>query len=537
MKTMGDKNMNIYENDFFSLTAEDGKVYIFVKEVGYDIRDFHEILAENIRININNFLSLKRALSDISEEKSEIGILKPEIEIFITPDHMKCEVKVNLDQDYIDSNLEKIRGRIIELLKKNKVSKGIDTHLLMGRIMSNEKFILAEGVPSKEGEGAKIEYFSRSSRKIEIKKDGKADYYNLDLIDAVKRGDWLGEKTPAVMGEEGYTIKGEVLPSRVGKDELLLYDDKTIKAGKEKGKIVLRALVDGAVSFQNNIIRIQRHLVIEDDVDFSVGNIDFDGHVTIKGTVKDGFSVTAVHDISILGEIGIGTTGKITSTRGNVYVKGGVNGKGITEIYGEQNVYVKYANEATITAGGEINIGYYAIDCELYGDKVLINGMNGRLISGTCYVKSKVVAGVIGNVTERETNINVHGFDRFELRKEYEDILIQYKQLLGSSEKIKTNINKVKISKDFEEEESDKTKSYYKELHEYEKILEEISHLNRKRIKIQDILASKGEGEVSVLTGMHPKTQLELKNMKRNIDEFTKGSFYVENSEIHFDDD
>ena len=99
MKNMGDKNMNLYENDFFSLTSEDGKVYILVKEVGYEIRDFHEVLDENIRININNFLSLKRALSDTNEERSEIGILKPEIEIFIRSDHMKCEIKVNLDQD------------------------------------------------------------------------------------------------------------------------------------------------------------------------------------------------------------------------------------------------------------------------------------------------------------------------------------------------------------------------------------------------------------------------------------------------------
>ena len=534
MKNMGDKNMNLYENDFFSLTSEDGKVYILVKEVGYEIRDFHEVLDENIRININNFLSLKRALSDTNEERSEIGILKPEIEIFISSDHMKCEIKVNLDQDYIDRHLEQTRDKIIELLKGNKISQGIDTHVLMGRIVSNEKFTLAEGSPSKEGESAKIKYFKRSNRKIEIKKDGNADYYNLNLIDSVKRGDWLGEKTPAVMGEEGYTIKGETLSASLGKDEVLLYDDKTIKASKEEGKIVLRALVDGAVSFQNNIIRIQRHLIIDGDVDFSVGNIDFDGHVTIKGTVKDGFSVIAVYDISILGEIGIGSTGKITSTRGNVFIKGGVNGKGITEIYGEQNVYVKYANEANITAGGEINIGYYAIDCELYGDKILINGMNGRLISGTCYAKSQVVAGVIGNITERETNINVHGFDRFELRKEYEDILIEYKQLLGSSEKIKTDLKRFEKNTDLE---SDKSKEYYKELGEYEEILQEISHLNRKRIKIQEILTSKGEGEVSVLTGMHPKTQLELKNMKKNIDEFTKGTFYVENSEIHFDDD
>lgn len=527
--------MNLYENNFFSLQSENDEVYIVVKEVGYDIRDFNQILESNCRIYMSNFLSLKRALSEVSEERVQIGALRSEIEIFISHDEMVCELKVNLSQEDIDNNLDEVHNKMIDILRENNIKKGIDTEVLMGRPMCGEKFIIAKGSLPVEGESAKVKYFARADKKIEIKKDGNADYYNLNLIDAVKRGDWLGEKIPAVMGQEGFTTKGVILPATVGKDEPIIYDESSVKASKESGKIVLRALRDGAVSFQNHKICVQGHLIIDGDVDFSVGNIDFDGHVTIKGTVKDGFSVLSVYDISILGEIGIGTTGKISSSMGSVYIKGGVNGKGITDIYADQNVYVKYANEATITAGREINIGYYAIGCNLYGDKVLIDGLNGRLISGSVYVKSQVIAGVIGNVTERETNISVHGFNRFELRKEYEDILGQYKELLGTSDKLKGNLNRYKKIDTPNVDEAESVE-YTQELREYEKLLEEISHLNKKRLQIQGILTSKGEGEVSVLTGMHPKTHLELKNMKKHIDEFTKGTFYVKNSEIHFDE-
>lgn len=523
--------MNLYENDFFSLKSKNNDVYILVKNVGYDIRKFHEIIKDNIRINIDSFLSLKRALSEASKDEVKIGILKDEIEIFISSDYMVCEMKVNLSQDYIDLNLGEIHGKILFLLRSNNITIGIETQVLSSHIITNEKFIIAKGKPASQGEDSVIKYFTRSDRKIEIKKDGKADYYNLNLIDSVKKGEWLGEKTFATLGENGFNIKGEILPATTGTDEPLLYDENSIRLCEENGKLVLRALSDGAVSFENNKICVQSHLIIEGDVDFSTGNINFDGHVTIKGTIKDGFNVSALNDISILGEMGVGTAGKISSRRGSLFIKGGVNGKGITDIYADQNVYTKYANEVSITAGREINIGYYAIGCDLYGDKILINGMNGRLISGSVYAKSQVIVGVIGNVTERETNINVHGFNRFELRKEYEDILIRYKELLIGSERLKSDLNLYRKSM---KTNSINEEKYYEKLNEYESILADISYLNKKRIKIQDILNSRGEGEVSVMTGMHPQTFLELKNMKRNINEFTKGTFYVENKEIHF---
>lgn len=527
--------MNLYENNFFSLEAKGSDVYILVKEIGYDIRDFHRISEGNARILIDNFLELKRALSEASGDKVKIGVLKPEIEIFLSSDDMKCELKVNLPQDYIDSNREDVNSKILSVLKNSEIKRGIDTGFATDRIYSAEKFTIAEGVDPVQGDDAKVTYFARSDKKIEIKNDGKADYYNLNLIDGVKRGDWLGEKILASMGKEGFNVKGEILPGIPGKDELLIYDEKTVGLIKQDGKEVLRALTDGAVSFRNNKICVQGHLIIEDDVDFSVGNIDFNGHVTIKGTVKDGFSVSATHDISILGEMGIGSTGIISSSRGNVFIKGGVNGRNVTEIYADQNVYVKYANEAKITAGREINIGYYAISSNLYADNVLINGENGRLISGSVYAKSKVIAGVIGNASERETNINVHGFNRGELKSEFEGILMQYKQLLTFSNQLKSELSRFRRSKS-EGEELNENSEYRKKLREYEENLETISHLNRKRVQIQNILTSRGEGEVSVVTGMHPKTQLELKSMKRSIDEFTKGSFYVENREIHFEE-
>ena len=72
-------------------------------------------------------------------------------------------------------------------------------------------------------------------------------------------------------------------------------------------------------------IGVYDFLEIKGDVDFSTGNIDFDGYLSIKGTVEDNFSVEASNDVN-LGEYG-GAADKISSHEGNIYIKGGITGE------------------------------------------------------------------------------------------------------------------------------------------------------------------------------------------------------------------
>jgi len=89
----------------------------------------------------------------------------------------------------------------------------------------------------------------------------------------------------------------------------------------------LYALKSGAVHYEGDRISVSNHLEIDGDVDFKTGNINFDGFVTIKGTVADGFSVVAVKDVEILGTIGIGSVKEVVSKEGSIYIKGGIAGK------------------------------------------------------------------------------------------------------------------------------------------------------------------------------------------------------------------
>lgn len=518
--------MKLYKDDFFSLEDQNNAVYITVKKEGYDIKEFHNVIKDIPRIYINNFLSLRDALDKADRNKVEIGVLKPEVEVYISSDDMVCEVKINYTEKHIKEHTEAIQEKIIQALEENNVDHGIDNEVLENGIISAEKFMVAEGLAPTEGEDAIIEYYTKAKKNVEVKSDGNVDYYNLNLIDQVDKDDWLGEKITPRPGKDGYDIKGQILEATPGKEDFLLYDEKSIKLSIENDKTVLRALHDGAIIFKNNKIQVQDHLIIEGDVDFSTGNINFDGYVTIKGTVINGFNVSALNDISILGEIGMGSNITISSTSGSVFIKGGINGKGTTEVTVEENAYIKYVNEATITAGKEINIGYYSIGSDLYADRVVINELNGRLISGNVNVKSQVIAGTIGNMSERQTNITVYGFKREEVKIKYKKTLLEYKKLTVYLSKLKVNLNK---HNDGNEEIFDN------KLDEYENVIKKLSCLNKERVNMQAILKAKGEGEILVYKGIYPATHLKLKNMRKNVHRFKIGTFYMKDHNIHFD--
>lgn len=527
---------NLYSNDFFTLLERENEVFIKVNMPGFDMRSFNGILELNPRVVLTNFLGLKKALEIASDTETKIGKLRPLIEVVLSKDEMTCKVRVNHPEDYVIENKKDVMTQILIELNKNGVKEGIISDVINGSFPSYEEFIIAKGVLPINGDDAKVKYYELSERKPQIRQDGTTNYYDLNLIDVVYKGDWLGEKIPATEGKEGITVTGKKLNPKNGKDKLLRYDTRTVAQYAKDGKFVLEALVDGAVVFNKGKIGVENHLILSGDVDYSSGNIKFDGFVTVKGTVKDGFSITAKHDISILSPMGIGATGKICSTDGSIFIKGGVNGKFITEIEAKKDVYLKYCNETKISAGGKIDIGYYSIDCDLKAEKILMDKKSGRLIGGNVHAGSQIITGTIGNKYEKRTNVNVDGFDRVTVKKEFEEVLKQYKTLLVKAEDLKAELEIYDLNFSINEDKM-MIEDYNRQLKKYDELIEAVARLDERRLLLQEVLRSRGEGQVSISAGAYPKTYLELKRVTKRINSLVKGTFYINGRELFFDEE
>ncbi len=521
--------MEVFKNEFLALIAEDNKLFIAVIHPGYNLKDFNNVILENPTFQLCNFMGLKNAIEEASGKKVHIGNIKPRIDVIVTSDEMEAKIILNITaKEFIEKKVE-ISTEIIDALNAKGVTEGL-CNLFNKPINVQKEVVVAEGIPPTHGQDAVVQYFKLSEKKPLVQEDGSVNHYDLNLIDNVKANAWVGEKIPPTEGKPGKTVTGKLVPARYGRDIKLKYDRKTIAEYNEDGKIVLRALNDGAVKFEGEKIKVDNHLVIPRDVGYETGNIHFDGYVTIEGTVKDGFSVTAKNDIEIKSPMGIGAVDKIVSLTGSVYIKGGIFGKAIAKVEAHKNVFVKYCNECTITAGDDINVGFYALDSNLTAKRVLIDPLHGKIIGGVISAQIQIVSGIIGNKSEKKTLINVSGFDRLAIKAEFENLLCKYKDLLQEANKTKRQLEIFESS--LSGAEYANMEEYNRYIRQYDEVVDQIKSLDEHRQRLQKILETKGEGEVGIFKAAYPETYLNIKNMQKRINTIVNGSFYVINREL-----
>ncbi|AOT69429.1 DUF342 domain-containing protein [Geosporobacter ferrireducens] len=524
----------LMQNEFFSISERDGKLYITPFGTGFPIRDFQRIIEAYPRIHVTNFLALKKALEEPGKNAVEFGKLKPQIDITISPDNLEAKIHINLTAEEFEEHKEQVVKELLELLEKNKIVYGILYDVINKDLSVKTDIVIARGVLPKSGADASINYLDLPEKRPKITDDGSVDYYEMNLFRHVEKGERLGEKVLPRAGEPGMNIKGDILPAKAGNDRTLRFDKESVEVLEVEGRVLLLAKITGALQVKEGKIGVVDHLIIHGNIGYETGNINFKGYVTIEGIVEDGFSVQAGKDISILGDIGIGAVEKIVSNEGSIYIKGGISGKGKTYIEARQNVFTKYANNCTIKAGDTISIGYYTVDSQLEADNIVIEAKNGRTIGGSIEAKTKVALRTVGNIYDKKTYVKVYGFDRKAMKQELDKLLMNYKKLLEQAEK---NERELKIYETAlsSTDEIRNTEEYIRFYKNHEELLHKIFLLEEERKSLMRMLTSKGDGEISIFEKAYPQTFLEIKNIQKRIKEVTTGTFYAVDNQLIFD--
>ncbi|MFB6465878.1 DUF342 domain-containing protein [Cytobacillus sp. Hz8] len=524
--------MELFRFEGITLEEENGFIYLTVEIPHSSLKKFETMLQNYPRVAILQFKALKDALEKAENVRVQIGELKPFITLSISKDLMSAKMKVNCTKQELTDNRETITTQIMETLHKNGVKEGIQINSL-NELKPQKEFLIAEGNEPKNGSDAILSYYKPAERRPKIKEDGKANYFEMNFIDEVKKEDWLGEKIPPTKGISGMTVTGELVLPKNGKDKKLLYDRKTVGEFNENGIIVLRALIDGVVTFNGGRISVGNHLTIDGDVGVETGNIKFDGSITINGIVQEGYSVHASKDISILGEMGISGVKEIISYGGDIFIKGGVFGKGKTLIKANKHVYLKHANDCKVEALGDIHIGFYSLGSILKGRNIIADTMSGKLIGGTIEAKGKVVAAIIGNKMERKTFINVEGFSRFKVQEELENTLIEYKKGIIRIESLRRQLE---IYEGNMQELNDYQKKQHREIAKnLDQELIKVQTLDNQRKTLMSLLETKGEGQISIEEIAYPDTMVKIKNIQKKLNSKVKGTFYSEDNSMHFE--
>ena len=276
------------------------------------------------------------------------------------------------------------------------------------------KMTVATGLRPVDGQDSRLVYlFNVESKGKPVEnEDGSVDYKNISLYTTVHEGDILAEKLPTVPGKPGIDVLGNPLPPKSGRDFPLPLGKNVVDKG---GKVV--ASISGQVVLINNKIHIMPVIIVNGDVDFSSGNIEFTGNVTIKGSVQPGFFVKADGDIEIQGTV----CGGIVEGK-NVTIRMGIQGMFRGHVKAKENVYAKFIENSTVYAEHEVHVSDVVLHSRVSaGHKVIVEGRRGLIVGGQISAGDEIRAKVAGTPLAIATDLEV-GVNPV-LREEYQTLL------------------------------------------------------------------------------------------------------------------
>lgn len=521
----------VYSSDYISIIKEPDGFYIESYKNGLSVEEFNNVIGQHPEIKIISFMAIKNTILYAPKPPIKFGEVKERINIDLSSDELKAYIKLCVaDSEFFGNARAKLMEEIVKSLEKAGVVYGIKKEVLLNELRNNRQILIAEGIPPEHGEDSVVKMYEMKKATPEIKEDGKVDHYELNLINRVKIGDWLGERIEPTPGASGKSVKGNEIPAIPGKSHPLNYDRKSVREERKNGVTYLYALRNGAVCYEGDKISVSNHLEIDGDVDFKTGNIDFDGFVSIKGTVEDGFSVVSTQDIEILSIYGIGSVKEVISTGGSIYIKGGIAGKNRTVIKAKKNIYTKFISDATIGCEGSAHVGNYCINSNITAREVILDSSKGQIIGGSIQCETKVISPIVGSPSEKHTIISVKGFNRNALKERLEEVI-------KSIEDLKYELAKAKLEMsahaDMEQQKKAESPKGDGAKEKFAKIKDELKKFEEEKKIIAEALRTKGEGEISISKKAHPGVVLEIKNVIKEINKpIINTTFFIQDGNI-----
>ncbi|WP_313894357.1 FapA family protein [Psychrobacillus sp.] len=522
--------MIIEENNEVALSNENGRAFITIKAEGYSLKKFDEVTRQFPRLRVTNFMALKKAVETKSREPIEIGSWIESVDVEISSDKMQALVTIYESQNYIQQHTEEINAKINKLLEEHNVIYG-HKQIDLQTVKTGKTYIAANGLVPEAGEDAQVTYLQQAEKKPEIHEDGKADYFDMNFIVEISEGSWLGEKTLPKEGIPGKNIFGEEINALSGADVPIKYDPESAYEVEEDGKVVLRSKKKGIIGETNGLLSVQNHLVVQGDVGLETGNLTFDGSIQVRGTVMPGYSVIASGDVSVEASDGVNSAKLIKSTEGDVFIKGGIFGRGVTLVEAKKNIYIKHANECTLEAKEAVHIGLYSLGSTVAANEVFLDERKGKIIGGKVIATNSITTAYTGNNLERKTELIVQGIDRKILTENAKIKAEEMMKLQGDLTQLNTQVNQLKLLKN--NMNVQQIAVYEQTKQKFNNMQSDIKELDIEIQRILNVLRQSVEYFINVTKEANAGTIIHIGTKSTVLSKRTKGRFKLENGELN----
>lgn len=434
-----------------------------------------------------------------------------------------------------DGTLLSLQG-LLDFLRYSGIQNGVDS-VLCQRIIADpnlflqEKLVIATGKPPITGHDARIELYveENNEKKPRVLENGRVDFFDMGSVKLVKKGDVLAVRVPPTDGVDGISVNGQIIPGKRGRDYRLPQGRFT---AAEQDGCTLVAEADGHVvySAKENKIHVFEEYVVQKDVDFSVGNIEFPGSIRVMGNVQPGFRLKADGDIEIQGY----ADAAFLEAGGSVIIRGGVQGRNKGMIRAGGNLRTPFIQNAMVDVGGSCYVGESIMHSQVNaGVKVVMEGRRAVIVGGIVRAGEEISTRVLGSpmATPTEVEVGVHPHLRSEMNVIQESLKELYKNIDKTHKAIALLDNMAGAAGILP---PDKAAMLQKLTLTYEHFKVEEEELLLRRSEIEVVLHDVKSARVNVFETVHPGVKVTISNYVYYArDAYSHVAFVIRDAEVH----
>ena len=457
----------------------------------------------------------------------------------------KTEARLTL-QPFAGEGIEITFEDIAQFLKELKITTGLKESSIRAALLAvteenvtASNVLVAKGEVAVNGEDGRVEFMFKEKKKVlktekaierekaeEKEKENHVDFHDVSSIIKVTNSQPLAKLIIPTKGKAGLDVYGKKIEPQDGKECALPVGEGTEIASHDKNLLI--ACLDGNVKYDGRVITVTSKFVVNEDVDYSVGNIKYDRSVIIKGDVMGGFNIEAGKDIEIGGTV----SDSNIIAEGNINIAYGFVGTGKGKLEAKGDITVGFARNQLII-GNNITFLKESIDCTIYAkNSIVAKGGRLSILGGILAAGSLIEVDVLGSKLEVPTEVEV-GIDYADLKG-----LMNVKKEINN---LKITLSKIeqeiKTLKDVKESKGHLPPKHQEALDgflvEKVKLSQKVEDLSsRERIASKRLTINK-DAKIIVHQTLYPGVTLKIGDIVFPVrQEYFNSTFYLEGNEI-----
>ena len=377
-----------------------------------------------------------------------------------------------------------------------------------------------KGVSSSPAKPADAELLVKpisDSPEYEENDDGSLDYTDLHLFENVMAEQHIADHMPAIAGVNGRDIYGALIASQqVTKDVVQLGSGVMFDEMQQK----YFAVKAGYVTYEDGKLNVEDTYVVERNIDFRVGNINFVSHVKVRGDVLSDFSIRAGGDLEIHGTV----TGAALQVEKDLRMSFGILGQGKSHIQVNGNASVKFLNEAHAEVLGSLEVLREVLNSNIacFGE---IHAKDAVVIGGRIVGLKAMHIGTLGSELGLKTQVflgeDFNTLSRAEqLRENVMDIKERVELLLDQHQ---SSISKWQFDRIKEKLEIKKVDEEMVKMKEFGSVMDELVQLSQELDELSHEPPEGREPICHIYNNLYPGTSFFCSGGVLDIKEMHKG--------------